>query len=150
MKKLYFQGLLNAIKNAKFPLASRPLLVPIKLEVDDSQAKQFETHHSLLARLGIDVNFMTEHTLCVRSIPKITPHLEVTSFLLDLLTHKQDAPKAFYSLLAKYSLLDDLTLTEETRLDLSSFFRALYLQSPSSKMWSCCLSNDLMETLIDG
>jgi hypothetical protein len=70
---LYQQFLLQKLQQASFPFEGRPLHVPIYIEKSKKELKE-------LAELGIEVQ-IEKGLIVLKSIPKLLPHLHITTFL---------------------------------------------------------------------
>ena len=72
------------LQQAMFPLASRPLLVPVSSSFDKANHALIESMLPVLAQVGMQCDFMSESRLMVRTIPQLLPSLDIQAFLLIL------------------------------------------------------------------
>lgn len=84
------QYLLDMLEKAPLPLAARPLLVPIRYQLPEN-APAITPIIEALAQIGLAVDYDLGKNLLVRSLPILTPHLDLRSFL-DTLFSAADLP----------------------------------------------------------
>ena len=78
------ERLLTLLKDTSYPLASRPLLVPVRYTMtmwDESFCEALKEH---LVSLGIALNWVSKTEIRVLSIPMLCPRLDISRFLLGL------------------------------------------------------------------
>ncbi len=64
-----------------YPLASRPLLLPVRYATDAVTHAHIDSALPILIQLGIQANFLSESCLMVRTIPQAFPMLDIVKFL---------------------------------------------------------------------
>ena len=64
----------------------QPLLVPVTLEVGDSEMGVWERHGDLFESLGLEVEQLGERTLAVRSVPAVIQGTDVAALVRDVLS----------------------------------------------------------------
>lgn len=101
------------LKNMPLPFASRHLLVPISIAISNDLDK-LEASFELFAEIGITLSWLTENTLLIRTIPLITPNLDLKGFILKVLSYKiQDITKpVILQELIKHSSIDTLAISD--------------------------------------
>jgi DNA mismatch repair protein MutL len=67
----------QTLKNQSYPLASRPLLVPIKYEIVLEHYAFFEKLSSIFLKFGVQYDFISESKIIIRTIPKCLPLLGI-------------------------------------------------------------------------
>ncbi len=72
-------------KIAQGPLPSQRLLIPQTLEITNAQARAFEQHSALIARLGVEIENFGPRTIAVQSFPSLLDKIEPADFVRDLL-----------------------------------------------------------------
>ena len=77
MIKAHQQALFYQLKQQTFPLAHRPLLVPVRVAVDKKNYLSLEQARPLWAELGIQLDWVSETELVVRTIPILFPQLDI-------------------------------------------------------------------------
>ena len=74
-------------------LKTRPILVPIKLDLDSSQFALAQQHESNLKQLGIELHFLStgqSNHIIIKSIPSLLAHVDVKSLLHALIDSLAD------------------------------------------------------------
>lgn len=113
---LYQQDLKQQLQNATLPLASRPLLVPIRYTFTLNNIPQHL--QTTLAQLGIHIEFQAEKQMVVRTVPIIVPYLALKEFLEKAASlHTEDLDQ-WLQLLTETQLFDPKLLSLEERLHL--------------------------------
>ena len=81
MKRAHQQSLFQQLKQQTLPLAHRPLLVPVRVSVDKKDYASIEQSRALLTDLGIQLDWVSETELVVRTIPVLLPQLDISKWL---------------------------------------------------------------------
>jgi len=64
----------------------QPLLVPVTIQVSDSEVLAFQQHGDLFDQLGLEVEQLDEQVLVVRSVPDILAESDVSQLIRDVLS----------------------------------------------------------------
>lgn len=70
-----------------FPFSSRPLFVPIYVEITVDEMVNLQSSFTILADVGFTLSLLEDARLIVRDIPTSVPHLDIPVFLKTLLKH---------------------------------------------------------------
>jgi DNA mismatch repair protein MutL len=81
LNSVYKQWLNDKLAQEKLPFLSRPLLVPVRYELANQWSESLQ---SILVQLGIQLDFMGEKEIMVRSVPVLLPQLDIKIFLQGL------------------------------------------------------------------
>jgi len=73
------------------PLESQRMLIPETLTVSPGQAQAAADHAELLSRLGLELSQFGPRTLAVQAVPTLLPHVEMATFVNDLLDKLAEA-----------------------------------------------------------
>jgi len=73
------------------PLESQRLLIPETITVSPSQAQAAADHADLLGRLGLELSAFGPRSLAVQAFPSLLPHVEIATFVNDLLDRLAEA-----------------------------------------------------------
>ena len=81
IERVQQQRLLFILNQQTFPLASRPLLVPLSYTVDKIDYQLFERYRSMFETLGVALEWMGGTKVVVRTIPQLLPQLDMNKML---------------------------------------------------------------------
>lgn len=84
VERVQQQALLDRLKQHLFPLAGRPLLVPINYTIDKTKRKLIEQCQVRLVQVGIQFEWVDETTMKIRTLPIMLPQLNINKFLQGL------------------------------------------------------------------
>ncbi len=134
------------LEEASFPLASRPLLVPLRYEWSRDDAKQ-----STLSSLGVQLERVSAFECVVRTMPIVCPQLDLAAFLDEfnntatfLLQEGGKGRDKWITLVVKHTVFDARQLSKE---ELEEWVEAWHRQVPD-KIY--CLDSATCRTLIHG
>lgn len=68
------------------PLSSRPLLVPVSYPINKTDYHQIECLKELCTQFGVDIDFISESVVVIRTIPCCLPLLDIKRFMQRLLS----------------------------------------------------------------
>ncbi|MBA2709890.1 MAG: DNA mismatch repair endonuclease MutL [Tatlockia sp.] len=80
--------LLSILAKEKLPLASRPLLVPLSYSIN-VDTETFTLYQQALSLLGIESGLASEHSILIRSLPQLVPHLNLKQFLTNFFSSSE-------------------------------------------------------------
>lgn len=131
------QWLLSLIEQQTFPLASRPLLVPVSYSINKIDGQLIEQHKDQLAQLGINIDWVGESSIVVRTIPLLFPQLDIKK-LLHNLTNKPDT--ALLNLVVSCQSFDAHQLNQDDKTMLADYLSQQIRKSDMLLPW--CLRFD--------
>jgi len=92
-ERITYERLKKAMDDAA--MALQPLLVPVTIQVSDTEIMAWQQQQSLFAQLGLEVEQLDEQVLVVRSLPEILINADVSQLvrdvLADLVAHEQSS-----------------------------------------------------------
>lgn len=137
----------SQFKNMSLPFASRNLLVPISIEVG-SNVDKLEASFELLAEIGMTLSWLTENTLLVRTIPLVTPNLDIKGFILKVLSYKIQnlTHKVILDELIKYSSIETMVISD---IDKEKWCDYLAKENNFCNNYLKVLSSESLESLFD-
>ena len=117
VERLNRHHLSHQCRQLTYPLASRPLLLPVRYGTDAATYAIIERALPILAQLGIQAHFLSESCLMVRTIPQAFPMLEIATFLDRLNQVPPLLPEFIDTLIASQSFdAHQLTIDEKSAL----------------------------------
>ncbi|OGV25770.1 MAG: hypothetical protein A3F18_05495 [Legionellales bacterium RIFCSPHIGHO2_12_FULL_37_14] len=122
--------LLIRFKNTKLPLAARNLLVPISIEITHHLAR-LESSFDLFAQLGITLSWLGDKTLLIRTIPTITPNLDLKGFITQALSYKELTMDVLFQELVNHSIVALEGISEKDKAEWLDFLS--HTQNPTEK-----------------
>jgi DNA mismatch repair protein MutL len=131
------QWLLSLIEQQTFPLASRPLLVPVSYSINKIDGQFIEQHKDQLAQLGINIDWVGESSIVVRTIPLLFPQLDIKK-LLHGLTNNPDT--ALLNLIVNCQSFDAHQLNQDDKAMLADYLSQQMSTSATLVPW--CLRFD--------
>lgn len=72
---------LEVLQQEVIPWSSRPLLVPVYYRDASCEFNDYQNHYLLLQQLGFELEVLDSTKLAIRSLPSVTPQLDINSFL---------------------------------------------------------------------
>ena len=133
IERISQQNHLAMLKQQALPLASRPLLVPIKHKLTNLDQQMFEPYQLLLAQLGIQLDWVEDETVVIRTLPTSLPQLDIKKFLQHVI---DTAPvqTELLELLVTCQSVDAYQLTQEAKIELGHYLQQ-QMQLTSSLPW---------------
>lgn len=110
--------LADQLDQIKFPLISRPLLVPIGYPVPLSLKTRMSELGGCLEQLGIHIEFKEDRVL-FRSVPIIVPYLDLSLFLDSVAALKTLNIEQLIQVICQSQYLDATLLSPEERMELN-------------------------------
>ena len=80
MELLYKHRVTSVLTQKTYPLDSRPLLVPVRLHIDNKAYFLFEKIQPELANVGVQFDFLSQTQILIRTIPMDLPLLDISQF----------------------------------------------------------------------
>jgi len=122
LTKVQEYWLLTILNKQQLPLSSRPLLVPIVHNIEKNNCKLIEQYQSILLNFGIQLDWVGEFSIVVRTIPVILPNLDIKKFfnkIYDVEVSEEDLKK----LLVNCQSFDASQLEDRDKLLLSNYIK---------------------------
>lgn len=116
--KLYQQWLLAQLKKSSFPLAQRPLLVPVSFTLPRDLSINFLTLQTTLAQLAVNVDLSATDTLLVKTVPVLAPYLDIRGFLEAACSLEKPTVDSLLTLFTASQCFDIKLLSTDERLEL--------------------------------
>ena len=134
------QRLLSVLNANELPLASRPLLVPVRYAIEKINGQWVEQCQLLLAQIGIQLDWVGDTEIIVRTLPLLLPQLDIKK----LLFHLKSTPltqAALLSLVVKCHSFDAHQLNVEEKTLLIDYMYQCVRASQPLMPW--CLRLDM-------
>ena len=122
LAKVQSYWLLTILNKQQLPLSSRPLLVPIVHNIEKNNCKLIEQYQSILLNFGIQLDWVGEFSIVVRTIPVILPNLDIKKFfnkIYDVEVSEENLKK----LLVSCQSFDARQLEDRDKLLLSNYIK---------------------------
>lgn len=116
---------LKVLRQTTLPFASRPLLVPVYWESGRLSPSVIEK----LKQIGIFVDFVNQKCL-IRSIPVIAANVQLIGYLQAVIAQEVCTTESLLILLARYSIQDWSSLSQEQQQELLLFAHDLLQTNP--------------------
>ncbi|WP_025386539.1 DNA mismatch repair endonuclease MutL [Legionella oakridgensis] len=133
-----------------FPLAERPLLVPVCYTINIHHHPIIEHNRRGWEHFGIQFDFIGETTIIIRSVPKIMPQLNIQRLLERLSTEKFSGQSEQLDLLLDCQSFDARQLNDEEQNELTDYFLQLMSPSGTSESWYRPLGLELCRDILNG
>ena len=125
IESLQQQRLSEQLAQQAYPMASRPLLVPVSLVIDKANYALIEQLLPMLSELGIQCDFASESRLMVRTIPLSLPSVDIQAFLHGLTGRIVTQEDLLKRLIACQSF-DIRHLTHDEKIELTAWLEATH------------------------
>ncbi len=129
LAKVQENWLLTILNKQQYPLPSRPLLVPIVHNIEKKHCQLIEQHQPLLDKFGIQLDWVGEISVVVRTIPVIMPNLDIRQ-LISRLYQIAFSEETLKILLVNCQSFDARQLEERDKLILSNYIKDHLESSP--------------------
>lgn len=110
----------NLLETASYPLASRPLLVPVRLAVPPSETQALHLAAARFTQFGLSLDQAGAEQWLVRSLPVILPHLDVGRLLQSFTPQRVREDAAMRDWLCACTDVDARQVSDSLRQDLLS------------------------------
>ncbi len=134
------QRLLSLVNQQALPLASRPLLVPVRYTIDKIDGQFVDQCQSMLAQLGIGFDWISKTEVVVRTIPLLFPQLDIKK-LLHRLNGSISTQTSLLTLVVACQSFDAHQMNLEDKSLLVDYLQQCLRTFPSSIPW--CLRLDI-------
>lgn len=114
IQALYQTMLEEQLKESSFPLASRPLLVPVRYPLVTGIKAQFATVHQLCQFFGIQIR-LADESILIDTIPLCAPYLDLRCFLDRVFALEQWTVVQLQEIFYKSQCLDSVHLNQDER-----------------------------------
>jgi len=147
--QLQKQYLLECLKKASLPLARRPLLVPIYVEspIKPSDAVQ-RIDKQLLHQIGIDVEWVSDSKLVIRSLPMLTPNLDIKSFLTACFTVETPTVAGLFELFADNQATGSEMINDEQCAEYAAYLKSRVQNTTEICVFAKPLSAKICEDIL--
>ena len=145
------QQRLSVVNQQVFPLASRPLLVPVRYSINKIDCQYIEQCQYVLLQVGIQLDWVGDADVVVRTIPMLFPQLDIKKLLQCLMDVdnsifellRTEAPTAdeLLKLVVRCQSFDAQQLDGEDKLLLVEYLHNCLRTSQSFIPW--CMSLDI-------
>ncbi len=83
-ERITYEHLKTARSQAK--ITQQPLLVPVTVQVSDTEIMSWNTNQALFAELGLEIEQIDATVLVIRSVPDMLAHADVSQLVRDVLS----------------------------------------------------------------
>lgn len=115
VQQLQQEMLFERLRNSPLPLEHRPLLVPVTIALSAESIVKLEQLFELFAQIGLTLSWLGEQVVVVRTIPILTPHLNLKPFVEAALKLNLKTVKDIYQLLAQHQCIAAFSATDLER-----------------------------------
>lgn len=147
IERVHQHSLLAMLTQQALPLASRPLLVPVNYMIDETNRQLFEQCQSLLVQLGIQLDWMGDATVVIRTLPTLLPQLDIKKFLQNL-RDRFPTQSELLKLLVVCQSFDVYQLSQDDKMELEDYLQQQLLLSDSSLPWCTHLDTEKCRELV--
>jgi len=139
VERLQQHRLAAIIAEHTLPLASRPLLVPVSYTVEHSMQELFLKSQPLFQTVGVEMDWIGDTTVAIRTIPVLFPQLKIKEVLDRLKAPLPTIPDLLKLLVACQSFDAHQLSSEEQTMLMDFLFQQLSKENQDSV---CCLRLD--------
>jgi DNA mismatch repair protein MutL len=137
--------LVTDLRQSELPLATRPLLVPLSMEVTES-TEGLQPFLAALEQVGIQVSWAEEGRITIKTMPLCLPNLSLKTFVQAYFEASSQQPlsmEQIFELLASHQSWDGLTLSSEEEAQCRQAIHQEPLNGSFAKRLSLTLCRDL-------
>ena len=132
--------LLSILNQQTLPLASRPLLLPVCYTIEKSVCGLVDLFQPMFKQVGVELDWMGDMKLVVRTIPQLLPQLDIQKLLKGLTSLNPQQP-ALLKFLVECQSQDAYLLNHEDRNRLLHYLQQQSLTSSPFISW--CIHLDM-------
>jgi len=136
------------ISQLVLPLASRPLLVPIRYSLPLKLQNHKEHLEQGLKQLGVGLEWIGEHEVQIRSIPLCMPYLDLRLFLDSVAECGVVQQSTLMELMSRSQLFDPRLLSLEEKIDLNELLLHIYQEGHQQPGLFKALTNEACRKLV--
>lgn len=144
------QWLLIQLNSVKFPLDSRPLLVPISYSIPPQLKNREDKVQQCFAQLGIQIEWSKEDRLLIRSVPIKVPYLDFRLFLESVAKFESFQVDQLVKVISQSQSFDPKLLSTEERIELNQLLLTVRNQEVRQQGLCKALSVDDCRMLLHG
>jgi len=142
------QWLYIALKAEQLPLTSRPLLVPVHLDMPLVKALSFPNIQQMLAQAGIKINVAIDGQLQILSIPVLVQNLDLNAFFIDFFAQMPASSDQLLYLLAEHQIADN-EVSADYRKEIISYLQTTLEQAGKPASFIKHLSMQICQDLLN-
>ncbi|KTC82144.1 DNA mismatch repair protein MutL [Legionella cherrii] len=136
------------ISQLVLPLASRPLLVPIRYSLPLKLQNHKEHLEQGLKLLGVGLEWIGEHEVQIRSIPLCMPYLDLRLFLDSVAECGVVQQSTLMELMSRSQVFDPRLLSLEEKMDLNELLLRTYKEGNQQPGLFRVLTNEVCSKLV--
>ncbi|HHF7366960.1 TPA: DNA mismatch repair endonuclease MutL [Legionella bozemanae] len=146
---LHQYRLQEQIPQLVLPLASRPLLVAMRYSFPQKLQGSLLELEQYLKQLGVNLEWLGDNEVIIRSIPLCMPHLDLRLFLDAVAACDVVNQNTFLELMNRSQILDPRLLSLEEKMELNKLFLRLYNEeNKKSGLFKVLTSDDCKNLLL--
>ncbi|MBA2650218.1 MAG: DNA mismatch repair endonuclease MutL [Legionella sp.] len=126
------------LKQHKLPLGTRPLLVPVHLELHSEAQNKLLRLKQDLTQMGLELEF-ADNQILIRSIPIVMPYLNIRQFLDKILTLENIEKPGLLDIMCQSQQIDSRNLGFDEKIELYLHLEQCHESRPT---WSKPLTED--------
>ncbi|QMT58953.1 DNA mismatch repair endonuclease MutL [Legionella sp. PC997] len=146
---LYQHRMQEQIPQLFFPLASRPLLVPIRYSFPQKRHSNSIELVQSLKSLGIHMEWVDDNEVLIRSIPLCMPHLDLRLFLDSIAECNVVQQDQLLELMNQSQKFDPRLLNREEKIELNELLLKIYKEKNKKFGLFKALTNEDCKKLVD-
>lgn len=139
------------LSKENFPLANRPLLVPVSHTVEKINLQYFTDIKKHLEQVGMEISLLGENVLCIRSLPITLPHLDFKQLLNAIFKEYPFTKSELMELLIKHQIFALSNASQAEKDTLIAHMQSLHHENSNEhSAWQRQLSVKLCRDLLNG
>ncbi|WP_454782759.1 DNA mismatch repair endonuclease MutL [Legionella sp. WA2022007384] len=146
---LYQYRIQEQIPHLLFPLASRPLLVPIRYSFPQERHSSAIKLVQNLKSLGINLEWREDNEVLIRSIPLCMPHLDLRLFLDSIAECDVVQQDQLLELMNQSQIFDPRLLSLEEKMELNELLLKIYKEDNKRQGLFRALTNEECKKFVD-
>lgn len=137
------------LSELSFPLASRPLLVPIRYSLPPQNTVNFPNFIQCLCQLGIHIEPFSDQEVLIRSIPLCMPYLDLRLFLETVIAQEVLHSSKLVELMIQAQVVDPRLLSHEEKMELNELLLNVHAEKNKETGLFRALTVDDCRNLLD-
>lgn len=143
------EWILEHLQQTPLPLASRPLLVPVHINLPVEQVFVDNSSQALL-QIGIKVEYLESKQLVIRSLPILIPNLDIKAFFVAFFASKDVSIMTLFELLVHNQTTGGVLPGDDIREELHVFLQLMMSDNAMVPRYVKPLSEKNCQDILDG
>lgn len=123
-ERLYHKMRMSELKAMTVPWASRPLLLPMSIELTEKGILKLEAHRDLFTSFGWQFDILSKTKVSIAGMPQAVPGLDIPGFINWFVEAFSNATTDVIAALLEFELVNLMTMPEDEQVALIQYWQS--------------------------